>query len=123
MKALPPLLRKEGVRAREYPQLSFGIRENRRSEEASQGVATPWTPEEDVEPMNLEALANVKRELKRFQDRLSDLDKCMKPLTEEEKAQRWGHPRYRHDGRGGPETSALKRSSMDLTRALAKVRR
>lgn len=72
--------------------------------------------------MNDKALAEVKRELKRFQERLGDLDACTKPVADTERKQSWQPVRSPHYG-GCPESSALRRSSMDLTRALAKWRR
>ena len=56
------------------------------------------------------SIDEVKREVKRFSERLLAVEP---------------HVRIREDDRmeGRPETAALRRSSMDLTRALARLRR
>lgn len=72
--------------------------------------------------MNDLTIAEARREAERFLMRLDELKACRKPQTEAEKAQRWGRPRFPHSG-SCPETAATRRASMDLTRALAKLRR
>lgn len=72
--------------------------------------------------MTDQQIAEARRETERFLMRLDELKACRKPQTAEEKAQRWGRPRFPHTG-SCPETAAIRRASMDLTRALAKLRR
>lgn len=67
-------------------------------------------------------IATAKQEALRFLSRLDELTECRLPLTDTEKQQQWGRKRFPH-GDGCPETAAIRRASMDLTRALAKLRR
>lgn len=61
-------------------------------------------------------------EAKRFLTRAEALKECRKPITAAEAANRMT-PRYRHFETGCLEQSAARRASMDLTRALARLRR
>ncbi len=61
--------------------------------------------------MNKETLTEVEREVKRFVERLETVKK-----SEDYKAE---HSYFF----GSPETAALKRSSMDLSRALSRLRK
>ena len=80
--------------------------------------------------MKDEMLKEVVAEAKRFLARVDALHACRKPLTAAEQEERdrrsafWTLGRNPHDARGGcKESSAVRRASMDLTRALAKLRR
>ncbi len=65
-------------------------------------------------------------EARRFLARAEALQACRKPLTASERAERerniFSGVRYPHTESGCIESSAVRRASMDLTRALARLR-
>ena len=69
------------------------------------------------------ALREAIAETRRFLARAEALQACRKPITGAE-ANRSNTPRYRHYESGSVciEQSAARRASMDLTRALARLR-
>lgn len=72
--------------------------------------------------MTDKTLAEAVAEAKRFLARAEALQACRKPTTGAE-ANRTTTPRYRHYETGCLEQSAARRASMDLTRALARLRK
>jgi len=70
---------------------------------------------------NLDLLVAT-QEAHRFLRRVQELEDCQKPLTLGEQLRDYGKKRHWHDGRGCLETAAVKRASLDLTRALSKLR-
>lgn len=63
--------------------------------------------------MNKETIIEVEAEAKRFLDRLKKL----------KETDRYKADYAKYDVGGTPESAALKRASMDLTKALAKLRK
>lgn len=76
--------------------------------------------------MTDETLGIAIAEARRFLDRAQALQKCRRPLTAAEKAARerdiFSQKRSQHSEYGCIESAAVRRASMDLTRALARVR-
>lgn len=66
-------------------------------------------------------MEDARLEAERFLQRLRELVACRKPLTSVELG-RPGYVRNPHAG-GCPETAAVRRASLDLTRSLARMRR
>lgn len=76
--------------------------------------------------MTTDALTTAIAEARRFIERAQALQACRKPLTASERAERerdiFSSTRYPHTEFGCMESSAVRRASMDLTRALARMR-
>jgi len=77
--------------------------------------------------LNDKALSEAVAEAKRFLMRADELKACTNPQTPAERAAHeanvFGGTRQPHGWIGCIESAAVRRASMDLTRALAKLRR
>lgn len=71
--------------------------------------------------MNSADIEDAQQEAERFLRRIKELIGCRKPLSDYE-TRTGGYRRRQHSG-DCPETAALRRASMDLSRSLSKMRR